>query len=198
MKSIRANTFETNSSSTHSLTLVSASDYKKWEDGDVIMVGERVLIPFTDLYDTIKKSIEYRITRYEKDLTEEKDEKQKEYKTKWLADEREDLARIISVDKDQFLILSKEIILKDAEGKFNESYYDDYYYVEDGGEAPELSEEITDWGVKKPIADILINYESGGYVTEEKFYENDRYETFCQEQNIEGVDVIAFGYYGQD
>ena len=36
MKSIRANTFETNSSSTHSLTLVSASNYKKWETGEAI------------------------------------------------------------------------------------------------------------------------------------------------------------------
>ena len=50
MKSIRANTFETNSSSVHSLTLVSASTYKKWETGEAIMAGEGNLVPFADLY----------------------------------------------------------------------------------------------------------------------------------------------------
>jgi len=198
MKSIRQNTFETNSSSVHSLTLTSKSEYAAWEKGDVIMAGEGNFVPFTELYDTIKKSIEERIARYEKEIAEEKDEKSKGYKTQWLAEAKEDLAEVISVDKDQFTSLSKEIILKDAEGRFDESYYDDYYYVEEDGEAPELSEDIEDWGVKKPIADILISYDSEGYVTEEKYYENDYYETFCQEKKIDGVDVVAFGYYGHD
>lgn len=198
MKSIRANTFETNSSSTHSLTMVSASTYKKWEDGEVIMTGEGNFVSFADLYDTIKKSIEDNIVRYEKELAEEKDEKAKGYKTKWLAEEREALAKLMSVDKDQFLALSKEIILKDADGKFDESYYDDYYYVGDDGKIPECSEDVKDWGIKKPIADILIAYESEGYVTEEKYYKNDYYETYRQEETIDGVDVIAFGYYGHD
>lgn len=198
MKSIRSNTFETNSSSVHSLTMVSASSYKKWEDGEVIMAGEGNFVSFTDLYDTIKKSIEGNIARYEKELAEEKDEKAKGYKTKWLAEEKEDLAKLMSVDKDQFLALSKEIILKDADGKFDESYYDDYYYVGDDGKMPECSEDVENWEAKKPIADILIAYESEGYVTESKYYENDWYETYCQEQTIDGVKVVAFGYYGHD
>lgn len=198
MKSIRQNTFETNSSSVHSLTLTSKSKYAAWEKGDVIMAGEGNFVPFTELYDTIKKHIEDRVAEYEKELAEEKDEKSKEYKTMWLAEAKEDLAKVISVDKDQFTTLSKEIILKDAEGRFDESYYDDYYYVGDDGGKPENSEDIEDWGIKKPIADILISYESEGYVTEEKYYENDYYETFCQEKKIDGVDVVVFGYYGHD
>lgn len=198
MKSIRQNTFETNSSSVHSLTLTSKSEYEAWEKGDVIMAGEGNFVPFTELYDTIKKYIEDHVASYEKELAEEKDEKAKEYKTRWLEEAREDLARIISVDKDQFAALSKEIILKDAEGRFDESYYDDYYYVGDDGKIPENYEDIEDWGIKKPIADILISYESEGYVTEEKYYENDYYETFCQEKKIDGVDVVAFGCYGHD
>lgn len=198
MKSIRSNTFETNSSSVHSLTMTSASNYKKWEDGEVIMTGEGNFVSFADLYDTIKRSIEDNIVGYEKELAEEKDEEAKGYKTKWLAEEREALAKLMSVDKDQFLALSKEIILKDADGKFDESYYDDYYYVGDDGKIPECSEDVKDWGIKKPIADILINYNCEGYVTEEKYYKNDYFETYRQEETIDGVKVVAFGYYGHD
>lgn len=173
-----------------------ASNCKKWEDGEVIMAGEGNFVSFADLYDTIKKSIEDNIVRYEKELAEKKMKKQKNIK--WLAEEREALAKLMSVDKDQFLALSKEIILKDADGKFDESYYDDYYYVGDDGKIPECSEDVKDWGIKKPIADILIAYESEGYVTESKYYENDWYETLCQEQTIDGVKVVAFGYCGHD
>ena len=198
MISVREDVFETNSSSVHSLTLVSKPRYDAWKKGDAILVGEGNLIPFTELYDTIKKTIENRIARYEKELTEEKDEKSKSYKTEWLAEAKEDLAKVTSVDKDQFLNLSKQIILEDASGRFNEHYYDDHYYVGDDGKAPEYSEDVENWEAKKPIADILINYESDGYITEDKYYDNDWYETFQQTQNIDGVDVVAFGYYGHD
>lgn len=198
MKSIRANTFETNSSSTHSLTMVSASTYKRWETGEAIMAGEGNLVPFADLYSTIEAYAKNQVKRYEKEIAEEKNEETKEYKKKWLKEAEEDLAKILSVERDQFLNLSKEIILKDAGGKFDETYYDDYYYVDEDGKLPECSEDIVDWGIKKPIADILIDYSCEGYVTEEKYYENDYYETYCQEETIDGVDVIAFGYYGHD
>jgi len=36
-RQIRRGVFETNSSSTHSLTIVSAEDYKKWENGEVLL-----------------------------------------------------------------------------------------------------------------------------------------------------------------
>lgn len=198
MKSIRANTFETNSSSTHSLTLVSASKYKKWETGEAIMAGEGNLVPFADLYSTIEAHARNQVKCYEKELAEEKNEETKKYKKEWLKEAEEDLAKILSVERDQFLSLSKEIILKDAGGKFDETYYDDYYYVDEDGKLPECSEDITDWGIKKPIADILIDYNCEGYVTEEKYYKNDYYETYCQEETIDGVDVVAFGYYGHD
>lgn len=198
MKSIRQSTFETNSSSIHSLTLTSASNYKTWEDGEAILVGEGNIVPFTELYSTIETYTKDRIKTYEKELAEEKDEKSKKYKKKWLEEAKENLVKIESIEKDQFSALSKEIIVKDAEGKFNETYYDDYYYVGDDGKLPELYEEITDWGIKKKVADILIDYCEEGYFTEEKYYENDYYETFCQEQTIDGVNVVAFGYYGHD
>ena len=36
MKKIRFNTFETNSSSTHSLTICTKEEYNKWKDGELI------------------------------------------------------------------------------------------------------------------------------------------------------------------
>ena len=72
MKSLRANTFETNSSSTHSLTMVSASTYKKWETGEAIMAGEGNLVPFADLYNTIETYAKNQVKRYEKEIAEEK------------------------------------------------------------------------------------------------------------------------------
>lgn len=40
-RQIRRGVFETNSSSVHSLTMCSAEEYKKWEDGEVLFWGER-------------------------------------------------------------------------------------------------------------------------------------------------------------
>lgn len=43
MKKIRFNTFETNSSSTHSLTICTKEDYKKWENGELYYYDERLV-----------------------------------------------------------------------------------------------------------------------------------------------------------
>lgn len=36
MKIVRRNTFETNSSSTHSITMCTKDDFKKWENGELV------------------------------------------------------------------------------------------------------------------------------------------------------------------
>ena len=38
-RQIRKNVFETNSSSTHTLTMCLKSDYDKWENGEVLLYG---------------------------------------------------------------------------------------------------------------------------------------------------------------
>ena len=43
MKTIRIGTFETNSSSTHSITLCMKEDYKKWENGELYYYDERLV-----------------------------------------------------------------------------------------------------------------------------------------------------------
>lgn len=40
MKIIRQNTFETNSSSTHSITMCMANDYNKWKNGELYYIND--------------------------------------------------------------------------------------------------------------------------------------------------------------
>jgi len=55
-KQIRFGVFETNSSSTHSLTMCSSEDYGKWKKGELIFDREcDELVPITD---EVKKQIE--------------------------------------------------------------------------------------------------------------------------------------------
>lgn len=42
MRLIRRNTFETNSSSTHSITMCSESDFDKWKNGELYYCQEMV------------------------------------------------------------------------------------------------------------------------------------------------------------
>ena len=49
MKQIRKNVFETNSSSTHSLTMCTEAEYEKWKDGEMVYdYWNEELIPITD------------------------------------------------------------------------------------------------------------------------------------------------------
>jgi hypothetical protein len=51
MKQIRVGVFETNSSSTHSLTIVSEEDYEKWKLGEFLLdTYKDVLVPFPKDY----------------------------------------------------------------------------------------------------------------------------------------------------
>ena len=46
MKIVRMGTFETNSSSTHSITMSTKEDFKKWENGELVYDDcEDILIP---------------------------------------------------------------------------------------------------------------------------------------------------------
>jgi len=51
MKQIRVGVFETNSSSTHSLTIVSEEDYEKWKAGELLLdTDKEELVPFPKDY----------------------------------------------------------------------------------------------------------------------------------------------------
>jgi len=49
MKTIRRNTFETNSSSTHSVTIMTSEEYDKWENEGLYWDGEK-LITYDELF----------------------------------------------------------------------------------------------------------------------------------------------------
>jgi hypothetical protein len=65
------------------------------------------------------------------------------------------------------------------------SYDDDYWRIID-----ERSEELNN-----TIKDEIRNMEV--YSIDSFFAKND-YETFAEEKNIDGVNVVAFGYFGRD
>ena len=45
MKTIRIGTFETNSSSTHSITMCMKDDYKKFKNGEMYLYDEKLITP---------------------------------------------------------------------------------------------------------------------------------------------------------
>lgn len=62
MKTIRRSTFETNSSSTHSMTICTKSEYEKWMNGELLFdrYNEKLVNP-----EEIKEQDEYRYLTYE-------------------------------------------------------------------------------------------------------------------------------------
>ena len=65
MKTIRNNVFETNSSSTHSITLVDLEDFEKFEECEMLL-NEGTLVPAKEVYDEMMKNL----VDMEKQMTE--------------------------------------------------------------------------------------------------------------------------------
>lgn len=117
-KQIRRNTFESNSSSVHTITMCSIDEYEKWKRGEL-------------------------------------------YFNKW----------------DDYFV-SKEDIK-------NEVIKDTSY-----------TGSLTDF---EEMLVFYKNYYESGIVTEEEYFNNCDYETYCEEYKTNsGETVVAFGYYGED
>lgn len=56
MKTIRNNVFETNSSSTHCITLVDLEDFEKFEECEMLL-NEGTLVPAKEVYDEMMKNL---------------------------------------------------------------------------------------------------------------------------------------------
>ena len=71
-KQIRQGVFETNSSSTHSITIVDKEDYDKWENGEVWLRndGWNEIKEFLPVDEAIDKNIEHLKQNYD-DITDE-------------------------------------------------------------------------------------------------------------------------------
>lgn len=73
MKTIRNNVFETNSSSTHCITIVDLEDFEKFEKCEMLLDYE-TLIPATEAYDEMMKNL----VDMEKNMTEDYRKKYKD------------------------------------------------------------------------------------------------------------------------
>lgn len=186
MLSIRENVFESNSSSVHSLTITSKAQYKRWEDGEVVWQrGAERFYTIPELWEIIEKEI--------KEDTEElslPDRANDEWSQKKLKDAKV----LIEGMTEEIFAKHFQELLKEYEGAI---YYDTFRDVN----------EHSNWWHELALNDRLktvglLQYCFGeGLYTEEAFYDYDKgieYETFCHNENIDGVDVVAFGYYGHD
>lgn len=93
MRQIRKNVFETNSSSTHSITICSKEDYDKWINGEVLysdwnndFIEAEALTP--DDYDEAGAHYESNKLKYYKGWKELSENEQKEYTTKYVQKRR--------------------------------------------------------------------------------------------------------------
>lgn len=80
--SIRRGVFETNSSSTHSITMVSGEDYQKWENGELLFDSDsKVFLTREEAIKVLKDNDYFMKNHKDFDFTdeEETDEMLKEY-----------------------------------------------------------------------------------------------------------------------
>lgn len=144
---IRRKLFETNSSSVHSLTLCSESEYDKWT------TGEFFYEPYGRGFITLEE--------------------------------------VLNSDEFRETELSKHIennfsLFKEMAYAYDElSYDDDYLKI-----IKERSEELNDI--------IIDEIRSMEIYSIDSFFARMNYETFTQEKTIDGVNVVAFGYFGHD
>ena len=185
MISIRESTFETNSSSTHSLTICSSDEYKAWEKGETIFSeGSEKFVKLTELYDTCieatKKDLEY----YK---PEEDDYKMRVAILEYILEH---------ANKEFFDPFIKKIL--DRNGEIV-SISDFGYESEDGRDIKslyDLYDRNFDGATDEAVALELANEFGDKLVTEEHFYEDDYLEGYCESKVVNGVEVYVFGKYG--
>lgn len=158
MKYIRRGTFETNSSSCHSITLASKKDYDMWADEEAFLFYGK-FVPFNEAYVQIKNWVKEKLDYYAQKGGYWKEEivTYKGYLS--ILDNLD--AKTFNVAFKKFLI-DGSIDLNPLEGLFQS--------IRDDGET----------------------FSHQRYLD----YYGNEYELLEEEKNIEGTDVVAFGYYG--
>lgn len=84
MKQIRVGVFETNSSSTHSLTIVSEEEYNQWRDGKLLFDrNDEKLVPIPDDYEKLVEDDEdYDLLTYDRWTEQEMEDFTQHHTTK--------------------------------------------------------------------------------------------------------------------
>ena len=59
MRTIRHNTFETNSSSTHCVTILKAEDYKRWKSNEIFVADGRTVISLEEMQKILQEDKGY-------------------------------------------------------------------------------------------------------------------------------------------
>lgn len=158
MKYIRRGTFETNSSSCHSLNLASKKDYDMWTNEDAFLFYGK-LVPINEAYVQIKTWTKKQLDYYAQKGDYWKDE---------IATYKGYLSVLDNLDAKTFNDAFKKFINDDCiELNLLEGFFQT----------------------------IRCDGETFSHQNYLNYYGNE-YEMFEQEKNIEGTDVVAFGYYG--
>lgn len=173
MKSIRVNTFETNSSSTHSLTVVSKEEYEDFKDGKELWNPETEDLSSLDkIYKTVEDGVNEIISPEDKWSTKE---------------EKERVAELLKIVTKEVFDANISNLLNKTHGTLNSKTWknrDEF----------DLTDE------EKNVFELLNFIFDSGLYNEEGYYElqddNYGYETFKVDKNIKGIDVVTFGYYG--
>lgn len=192
MISIRESTFETNSSSTHSLTICSSDEYKAWESGETIFSeGSEKFVKLTELYDTCieatKKDLEYYKPKAATEKPEEDYYKMRVAILEYILEHanREFFDPFIKkvLDRNGEIVSISDFGYESEDDRDIKSLYDLYDRNFDGA---------TD----EAVALELANEFGDKLVTEEHFYEDDYLEGYCESKVVNGVEVYVFGKYG--
>lgn len=192
MISIREGTFETNSSSTHSLTICSSDEYKAWEKGETIFnENEETFVKLTDLYDACIEAVK-------KDLEYYRPKKATEKSTEDYYKRRVAILEYVleHANKEFFDPFIKSVLDRNGEVI---SISDFGYESEDDKEIDslyDLYDKNFEGATDEAVALELANEFGEKLVTEEHFYEDDYLEGYCASKVINGVEVYVFGKYG--
>lgn len=194
MISVREGTFETNSSSTHSLTICSSEEYKAWKSGETIFSEDsEKFVKLTELYDTCIKAAKKDLKDYKPKAATEKPEE--EYYKRRVAILEYALEH---ANKEFFDPFIKSVL--DRNGEIV-SISDYGYDSEDDREIEslyDLYDKNFEGATDEAVALELANELGDKLVTEEHFYEDDYLEGYCESKVVNGVKVYVFGKYGFD
>ena len=124
---VRLCVFETNSSSTHSITIVDKEDYNKWENGELWLRNDRwkEVKEFLSVDEAIEKNIEHLKQNYD-DITDELIANYKRTKNldEAIADCEECDIDYGDIDKDELYLSFQEYM--DGVVDYYESYTEEY------------------------------------------------------------------------
>lgn len=177
MISIRESTFESNSSSCHSLTICSKDQFNRWQKDEILFaVSMEDFVEKDEIYEKCTRHIQLRLN----DLT-------KEPLGDWEQEFFEDLKRLseMNISKEDF-DKTIEHLLEVLDGDLS------YDKVEDEVEISETEKAVLDM--------VLLVYDSG-LLTADAYNEyicNCGHEDFLETKTINGAEIVVFGYSGYD